>query len=226
LAKGKCFSMVDQGQRRDEDAYPTPYSLTKLFMEETHFGEGHVIWEPACGENRAMSDEIQRNIQKGQLFATDKFCEGYDYVSKFSTAPLDFLECADVIRTENLITNPPYSLFKEFILKAKKVTASKIAMLLPLSYLQGQDRYDYLWNDKVFPLQSIYVFNRFPDLRSPLRVDGKFRTGMAVYAWFVWNKYPPAFYMPTIKWLDCREYVLRKGDKVQQFSKEALDYNF
>jgi hypothetical protein len=60
LAKGKCFSMVDQGQRRDEDAYPTPYSLTKLFMEETHFGEGHVIWEPACGENRAMSDEIQR----------------------------------------------------------------------------------------------------------------------------------------------------------------------
>jgi hypothetical protein len=211
VPKGKCYSAVDQGQRRKEDAYPTPYSLTKLFMEETHFGEDSVIWEPACGENRAMSDEIQRNIQTGHLFATDKFCEGYDYANKSSMAPLDFLECADVIRTEYLCTNPPYHLFKEFILKAKKVTASKIAMLLPLSYLQGQDRYDYLWNDTVFPLQSIYVFNRFPDLRSPLREDGKWRTGMASYAWMVWNK-GTASYAPTIKWLDCRKYVLKKGD--------------
>jgi hypothetical protein len=180
-------------------------------MEATHFGEGHVIWEPACGEKRAMADEVQRNIKLGNLFATDKFCEGFDYANGTPMEPLDFLGCADAIRTEYLITNPAYSLFKEFILKAKKVTSTRIAMLLPLSYLQGQDRYDYLWNDKEFPLESIYVFNRFPDLRSPIRCDGLFRTGMAAYAFFVWCK-SQYIYAPTIKWLDCRQYILKKGD--------------
>ena len=49
-------------------------------------------------------------------------------------------------------------------------------------------------------------------LGDSLRPDGKYRTGMMVYAWFVWNKqgYFPA---PTIKWISNQQYILNKKDK-------------
>jgi hypothetical protein len=43
-------------------------------------------------------------------------------------------------------------------------------------------------------------------LGDKLLLDGKYKTGMMVYAWFVWDKahIGPA----TINWIDNQEYVL------------------
>jgi hypothetical protein len=94
------------------------------------------------------------------------------------------------------------------------VARKKIAMLLPLSYLQGQARYDELWNDKEFPLARIHVFNRFFDLSHPLREDGKMVLGMQTYAWYVWEKGHKG--APEIKWIDCRDYVVGAPKKVKE----------
>ena len=47
-------------------------------------------------------------------------------------------------------------------------------------------------------------------LGDELREDGKYRTGMMVYAWYVWeNGYGG---LPTIDWIDNNDDVLSKKD--------------
>ena len=161
--KGKNFSLNNTGNRKKSDLYETPYSMTiQLLEKEKLFG---TILEPACG-NGAIVKII------GQ-------CEKYD-IEK------DFLK--EIRMFDTIITNPPYSLALEFIQKAKQIAKKKIIFLLPLSYLHGKKRYDLIYSDKVFPLARIYVFTRYPMLGDKLREDGKYHTGMMVYAWYVWEK--------------------------------------
>lgn len=83
--------------------------------------------------------------------------------------------------------------------------------MLPLSYLHGKRRFDEIYSDKNFPLARVYVFTRYPMLGEVLREDGKYNTGMMVYAWFVWDK-REAGREPVIRWLDNNDYVLSKKD--------------
>ena len=180
--KGKNFSLNNTGNRKKSDLYETPYSMTiQLLEKEKLFG---TILEPACG-NGAIVKII------GQ-------CEKYD-IEK------DFLK--EIRMFDTIITNPPYSLALEFIQKAKQIAKKKIIFLLPLSYLHGKKRYDLIYSDKVFPLARIYVFTRYPMLGDKLREDGKYHTGMMVYAWYVWEKGYCG--KPIIKWIDNDKYVIR-----------------
>ena len=178
--KGKNFSTNNTGKRKKSDFYETPYSLTKLLLEHEKL-EGKIL-EPACG-NGAIS-----NLIGGTAYdiETDFLKEKHFY--------------------DTIITNPPYSLAQEFILKAKQVARSKVIFLLPLSYLHGKKRYDTIWTDKAFPLARVYVFTRYPLLGEPLRKDGKHNTGMMVYAWYVWEYGYQG--EPVIKWLDNNDYIL------------------
>jgi len=178
--KGKNFSTNNTGKRKKSDFYETPYSLTWLLLEHEKL-EGNIL-EPACG-NGAIS-----SIVGGVAY--DKETDFLKESNKF-----------DIV-----ITNPPFSLSQEFILKAKEVANKKIIFLLPLSYLHGKKRYDNIWTDTQFPLARIYVFTRYPLLGEKLRKDGKHNTGMMVYAWYVWEKgYKKE---PIIKWLDNHKYIV------------------
>jgi hypothetical protein len=182
IKKGKNFSLNNTGKRKKSDFYETPYSLTWLLLENEEI-IGSVL-EPACG-NGAIS----------------KIVGGVSYDKEF-----DFLK--EERKYDTIITNPPYSLAKEFILKAKQVANKKIIFLLPLSYLHGKNRFDIIWNDKNFPLARVYVFTRYPLLGEKLREDGKHNTGMMVYAWYIWEKgYKNE---PVIRWLDNNEYIISK----------------
>lgn len=187
---GKNFSCNNLGQRKKSDFYETPYSMTEQLLREYIFPEP--ILEPAKGNGaivKVLSD-------KGYL------CEAYD-------VEVDFLK--ETGKFPSIITNPPYSLAYEFILKAKEVAQEFFAFLLPLSYLHGQKRYNTIWQDEEFPLSDVCVFTRYPMLGEPLREDGKYHTGMMVYAWFIWHKghYGP----PNINWIDNNSYVIGKGDE-------------
>ena len=181
--KGKNFSANNTGKRKKSDFYETPYSMTEQLLEvEKMVGS---VLEPARG-NGAISRMIGA-------------CESYDLKTG-----RNFLKEKRQFNT--IITNPPFSLAQEFILKAKQVATKKIIFLLPLSYLHGKKRYDTIWTDKDFPLARIYVFTRYPLLGETLRQDGKYNTGMMVYAWYVWEK----GYVgePVIKWLDNNKYIV------------------
>lgn len=188
--KGKNFSANNSsGNRRKSDFYETPYSLTRLFLEEIKLKDR--ILEPACG-NGAIVKVLKE--------------KGYKNITAYDK-DTDFLK--ETRRFDTIITNPPFSLAYEFIQKAKEVT-DIFYFLLPLNYLHGKKRYDDIYLDKEYRLEAVYVFTRYPLLGEPLREDGKHNTGMMVYAWFKFNKnYREE---PIIRWLDNDNYILKKGE--------------
>lgn len=189
----KNFSCNNLGQRKKSDFYETPYSLTEQFLErERERVKGNIL-EPSCG-NGAIVKVLQKY--------------GYNVIARDISTGFDFLK--ETERYDAIITNPPFSLAFEFIQKSKTLT-DYLAFLLPLSYLHGKKRFDNIYSDASFPLSRIYVFTRYPMLGDALRDDGKYRTGMMVYAWFVWDK-KSTNKNPEIFWIDNNKFVIGSSD--------------
>ena len=64
--------------------------------------------------------------------------------------------------------------------------------------------------DKQYGLKKVYVFTRYPMLGEPLRDEGKYNTGMMVYAWYIFENHFSG--SPTIDWLDNNGDVLSKKE--------------
>ena len=189
---GKNFSANNRGQRKKSDFYETPYSITEQLLELCIFNKKLSTLEPACG-NGAIVKVLVEN--------------GFSKITKYDIER-NFLK--ETRKFKQIITNPPFSLALEFILKAKQVCTKSFCFLLPLSYLHGKERFDLVYSDTIFPLSSVNVFVRYPMLGDSLRLDGKYKTGMMVYAWFVWDRHHkgPA----TINWIDNQKFIISKKD--------------
>lgn len=185
---GKAFIHSDGSKRNDGDLYETPYSMTRALLDRESFKSKGYFLEPAAGNGaivRVLSERFEN------VTAYDR--------------EVDFLTETD--RHDYIVTNPPYSHADEFVEKALSLQPRKFAFLLRTNFLSGQARVRAgIFDD----LARIYVFSRMPDLRAPIREDGKFPTAGIVYAWFVWE--PLHGGPPEIHWIDNGEFVLRKGD--------------
>lgn len=118
------------GNRHKNDFYPTPPECTIALLEflrkHNLIRYGDNVWEPACG-NGAMVNVLQK---KGyDAFGTD-VTEGYDYLKT------DFSKECDWI-----ITNPPFSLAKEFI-ERSLLLKKPFALLLKSQYWHSARRYE------------------------------------------------------------------------------------
>ena len=192
VKKGNNFSGNNvQGQRKKSDFYETPYSMTSHLLEVEDFNKSLTVCEPACGDGaivkileKKWDNVVAYDIEKNFLWET----KNYDYI----------------------ITNPPFSLAYEFVQKAKQIATEKFAFLLPLSYLHGKKRYDNIYMDKQYGLKKVYVFTRYPMLGESLREDGKYNTGMMVYAWYIFENHYSG--LPVIDWIDNNEDVLSKKE--------------
>tara|TARA_B100000575_G_scaffold129727_1_gene103397 strand:+ start:129 stop:773 length:645 start_codon:yes stop_codon:yes gene_type:complete len=193
--KGKNFSANNTTNRRKQtDFYETPYSLTRKFLDVEEFDKSLSVCEPACGKGAIA--KVLKEYWDGNLVTA------YDQEVNFiwgENGHYDYI-----------VTNPPFTTALQFINQAKIVARKKFAFLLPLSYLHGKARYDELYTDREYGLKKVYVFTRYPMLGDDLREDGKYRTGMMVYAWYVWeNGYGG---LPMIDWIDNNDDVLSKKD--------------
>ena len=142
--KGKNFSANNAtGKRKKSDFYETPYSLTRKFLDVEEFDKSLTICEPACGAG-AISNILKERWEDGLVSAYDK-----ETNFLWETGQYDYI-----------VTNPPFSLAHEFILKAKSVVNRKFALLLPLSYLHGKKRFDEIYTDKEFSLKKVYIFTK------------------------------------------------------------------
>jgi hypothetical protein len=156
------------------DFYPTPEIATVSFLERERFsGE---ISEPACGDG-AISKVLERYGYT--VKSTDLIDRGY------GTGGIDFLRTHEM--TDNIVTNPPFSLGPKFVHHALTHTHHKVAMLLRLGFLETKSR------KKLFtehPFCRLYVFcERVP-----------FSSNNAIaFGWFVWDHDFKG--TPTIEWL-------------------------
>ena len=192
--KGKNFSANNaKGQRKKSDFYETPYSLTHRLFDNEYFDKELTVCEPACGAG-AMTRVFKEYWREDKITA-------YDIEKDFLTETKQY---------DYVITNPPFSLAYEFVQKAKEVAKKKFALLLPLSYLHGKKRFDNIYSDREYGLKKVYVFTRYPMLGEELREDGRYKTGMVVYAWYIFER--GVGHLPVIDWIDNNEDVIHKKD--------------
>jgi len=209
--KGKCFSFINQGQRNESDFYQTPIPLLKLFLDVFKIKDNSVIWEPADGSGQ-ISNYLYNNYKNNKIITSD-------LEDNFLYQPI-------TKKVGYIITNPPFNLANKFILKSRAHCENSFAMLLPLSYLQGIERYNTIFNNpydaldekgKIFKLKYsfglkyVYTFTRYPLLHELIRPDNKFATGMQAYSWFIFEKGFLGSFFGT--WLNCHDYVVNQDDK-------------
>lgn len=175
--KNRGQSILGSSEGRPEgDFYPTKPPTTRALLEVVDF-EGSIL-EPACG-NGAMSNVLIEKYGGDNVISSDLYDRGFGDVG------IDFLTLDENVKYDNIITNPPYILALDFLIKAKKIATKKIALLLKFQFLEGKKRLPYL-TDKNFPLSEVYMFTKRQEMtRNGEEMKNR---GMMTFAWFVWDK--------------------------------------
>jgi len=168
------------GDRPKGDFYPTPaYATEKLLEVEDFPGE---IWEPACG------DGSMAKVLPPPVVATDLHDWGYGETG------VDFFMTWR--KTDNIVTNPPYSLAQQFVERALLLARNKAAFLLKLTFLESQSRYHFF---RRTPLRTVHVFSKRLNMtKEGEELEGS-SGGMIAFAWFIWEKGYTG--LPYLNWL-------------------------
>ena len=122
-------------EREVNDYYATDPKAAELLLEVEP--ELDYIWECACGDGAISKVLIERGYD---VVSTDLFDYGY------GKSGVDFLRTSSEYRKElsvgTIITNPPYSLAKEFVEHSMDLLNNDeyCIMLLKIQFLEGKAR--------------------------------------------------------------------------------------
>jgi hypothetical protein len=137
-------------RKNDDDVY-TPFSMTDQLLENEYFDYEKIVAEPACGKN-AISDILSDLFISNNIIKSD-IIYGIDFLKEKQ-------------KFDYIITNPPYSLWDEFIIQAQKVTNIKFVFLGRIEFLTGLKRFETtIYNCNDFCLSRVYLFVRKARLR-------------------------------------------------------------
>jgi hypothetical protein len=179
------------GERAEDDFYATQPKTVKSLLDVFPL-KGSVL-EPSCGMGH-ISEVLKEYYPNQEVISTDLTYRGY------GEGNIDFLTHDYNRKFDNIITNPPFSLAKEFVEKGLEITNDKVIMLLKIQFLEGQARKDFLMNS---PLKYIYVFSaRQSTLKNGLELNplnNKPWSTTLLLAWFIWEKGYEG--EPIIRWL-------------------------
>lgn len=145
------------GKREDQDLYSTPDYAFKPIL--SFLPKRVNFWEPARGDGRL----ITWLNESGRVAGGDDLSNGYDFLKDRSTRSF-------------IITNPPFSLAREFVAHSREV-ADETMMLLRLNFLGAQ--YRKAWWKENEP-DAIFVLSKRPSF-----VKGG--SDSCEYGWFYWG---------------------------------------
>jgi hypothetical protein len=152
-----------------------------------------------------MAKVLEEYFRKVQ--ASDAYYYGYGHVRDFLTEPYGSHSF------DWVITNPPFRLAEDFVLRAHKVARHGVAILARTVFLESVGRYSGIFRDNP-PTKFAQFTERVPMVRG--RLDAKATTATG-YAWLVWEKYTR--HLPRLMWVPpCRKLLERQGDYVSSES--------
>lgn len=174
---------MDAENREKDDFYPTPREGIEALLSVEQFNGA--IWEPACGDGAISRVLIERGHE---VISSDLVDRGY------GENRVDFL-MEWKPRAPNIITNPPFKYVAPFMRQACALTTGKVALLLRLACLEGNERGEIY---KTSPLARVWVFSsRLQIWRNG--VADSHASGVIAFAWFVWEHGYGG--KPTIGWI-------------------------
>tara|TARA_B100000282_G_scaffold105521_1_gene74750 strand:+ start:413 stop:997 length:585 start_codon:yes stop_codon:yes gene_type:complete len=140
-------------------------------MGFVHYND--VCLEPACGGGH-MVKVLQEYFDKVE--SCDIADYGQDRIADFLSKDVE-QEC------DFIITNPPFNLAEEFVIKALSMTRKLVAVFARTQFMEGIGRYERLF--KPNPPTIIAQFTeRVPIVKGRLSATASTATS---YAWFVWR---------------------------------------
>jgi hypothetical protein len=184
------------------DDFPTPPWATRGLIE--HVLDGKEIFgemtclEPACGAGY-MARVLKEYFR--EVRAADAYDYGYGDERDFLTYPYE----ANAV--DWVITNPPFRLAEEFVMRALTVARRGVAILARTVFLESVGRYHGIFRQHP-PTKFAQFVERVPMVRG--RLDSKATTATG-YAWMVWEKEVDG--LPQLTWVPpCRKQLERRSD--------------
>lgn len=177
---------------RADDFYASPREAVDALIriEADHLPK--TILEPACGDGAIVLPFREAGYR---VFASDLVARG----CPDSESGVDFLMPFPVPGVfEGIVSNPPFKLAQQFITKAISISPY-VAMLLRLSFLEGQARHEWFRNS---PLARVHVASRRLPMMHRHGWVGPVASSTTPYAWFVWQSDHVG--APEIHWFDWR----------------------
>jgi len=183
------------------DDFPTPPWATRALLEYI-IGEHNIAaqtcLEPACGAGHMV-------MALQEYFSNVEYADAYDYgfgpVSEFLSYPYK------VDSVDWVITNPPFRLAEEFVLKALTIAKYGVAILARTVFLESSGRFNRIFKEQP-PTKFAQFVERVPMIRGRLDIKATTATG---YAWLVWEKGSTGY--PRLMWVPpCRKQLERRSD--------------
>lgn len=139
LSGTSLAGMSPTRSRVENDYYATPFEATEAILsrEELH---GSIL-EPAAGEGH-ISKVLREHYPNSQIISTD-LVQRDDRFGCGIVGGVDFLTENYPEKFNNVITNPPFSLAKEFAEKALEVSTGKVILFAKIQFLEGRQRKDF-----------------------------------------------------------------------------------
>lgn len=184
------------------DDFPTPpwatRGLIEYILEDRKSLRELTCLEPACGAGHMAKvlEEYFRTVQ-----AADAYHYGYGQIRDFLSYPYE------TNAFDWVITNPPFRLAEDFVLRSLLVARKGVAVLVRTVFLESSGRYQAIFRDTP-PSKFAQFVERVPMVKG--RLDKKATTATG-YAWLVWEKTAPS--SPRLMWIPpCRKALEREGD--------------
>ncbi len=200
--------MAQRAEPKDSpDDFPTPPWATRALFEHVldkkNLGSLTCL-EPACGAGH-MAKVLKEYFS--EVKSSDAYHYGYGPVRDFLTYPYE------TNAVDWVITNPPFRLAEEFVLRALNVARIGVAILARTVFLESVGRYR-----EIFEVTPPTIFAQFVE-RVPMvkgRLDRNATTATS-YAWFIWEKQTRV--ASRLMWVPpCRKELERNGDYASSLS--------
>jgi len=201
--------MAQRNEPKDSpDDFPTPPWATRALIEHIMDDRGSLAnltcLEPACGAGH-MTKVLKEYFR--EVDCADAYCYGYGAVQDFLSHP------HETNSVDWIITNPPFRLAEEFVLRALSIARCGVAILARTVFLESIGRYRGIFLDTP-PTKFAQFVERVPMVRG--RLDSKASTATG-YAWLVWEKEVAT--MPRLMWVPpCRKQLERSADYISSAS--------
>lgn len=190
-------------QRRTEahdslDDFPTPPWATRALLEKLGASREQTCREPAANRGH-MVKPLREHFESVEASDIHDYGAGFpvrDYLFG-SFPPVDWT-----------ITNPPFRLAEQFIVKALQESTNGVAVIVRSAFLEGKSRYAQLFAPH--PPDSILQFTeRVVMHKGRLSRDGSTATA---YCWIVFRR-SSASGPPRFGWIEpCRRRLERAED--------------
>lgn len=163
--------------------------------------KGLSVWESACNRGH-MAEPLREYF--GRVHATD--IHDYGYHAHERTVDFLFPGSEPAERVDWIISNPPFRLAEQFVLRALDIAHIGVAMIVRTSFLEGIGRYENLFSQRK-PTIIAQFSERVPMVKGRLTADGSTATA---YCWIIWTKVEGE---SRFVWIPpCRKQLERRED--------------